>query len=193
MQWLIDIVVERVLLELETNGATLASLHLKGNTTVDLNETHDIGTQALHHKNVFARVLRAEFYYNLSGTMGLQFGADFYYFLLATKDRLRIRAPLPFPASARAGLVINNDQEDSDTRICSTTSLYAINLDAANSRTGINTNAPAKDLDVNGDISIQAGGGDYYSNDGSQGFTGTFTEHTGKTVTVKNGIITNVV
>jgi len=59
-------------------------------------------------------------------------------------------------------------------------------------RVGIGTSAPAKMLDVNGDISLEAGAGDYYSNDGSQGYTGTFTEHTGKTVTCKNGLVTAV-
>lgn len=34
--------------------------------------------------------------------------------------------------------------------------------------------------------------GDYYSNDGTQGWTGTFTNGDGDTVTVKNGIITDV-
>jgi len=57
---------------------------------------------------------------------------------------------------------------------------------------GIGTTTPSKKLDVNGDISLEAGSGDYYSNDGSQGWTGTFTNGDGDTVTVKNGIITDV-
>lgn len=57
---------------------------------------------------------------------------------------------------------------------------------------GILTSSPSKTLDVNGDISLEAGSGDYYSNDGSQGWTGTFTNGDGDTVTVKNGIITDV-
>ncbi len=53
---------------------------------------------------------------------------------------------------------------------------------------GIGTATPSKKLDVNGDISLEAGSGDYYSNDGSQGFTGTgaYTNFT-----IKNGIITD--
>jgi hypothetical protein len=57
---------------------------------------------------------------------------------------------------------------------------------------GIGTTAPSKKLDVNGDISLESGSGDYYSNDGSQGWTGTFINGDGDTVTVKNGIITDV-
>lgn len=58
---------------------------------------------------------------------------------------------------------------------------------------GIGTSSPSYALDVNGDISLEAGSGNYYSNDGSQGWSGTFTNGDGATVTVKNGIITNVV
>ena len=47
-------------------------------------------------------------------------------------------------------------------------------------------------LDVNRDIGLEAGSGDYYSNDASQGWTGSFTNGDGDTVTVKNGIITDV-
>lgn len=57
---------------------------------------------------------------------------------------------------------------------------------------GIGTATPNKKLDVNGDISLEAGSGDYYSNDGSQGWSGTFTNADADTVTVKNGIITDV-
>lgn len=57
---------------------------------------------------------------------------------------------------------------------------------------GIGTATPAKELDVNGDISLEAGSGDYYSNDGSQGWSGTFNNADGDVVTVKNGIITAV-
>lgn len=57
---------------------------------------------------------------------------------------------------------------------------------------GVGTASPSKKVDVDGDISLEAGSGDYYSNDGSQGWTGTFTNGDGDTVTVKNGIITDV-
>lgn len=57
---------------------------------------------------------------------------------------------------------------------------------------GIGTTSPSKELDVDGDISLEAGSGDYYSNDGSQGWTGTFTNGDSDIVTVKNGIITDV-
>jgi hypothetical protein len=57
---------------------------------------------------------------------------------------------------------------------------------------GIGTETPSKTLDVAGDISLEAGSGNYYSNDGSQGWTGTFTNGDGDTVTVKNGIITDI-
>ena len=57
---------------------------------------------------------------------------------------------------------------------------------------GIGTDSPSKKLDVNGDISLESGSGSYYSSDGSQGWTGSFTNGDGNTVTVKDGIITNV-
>lgn len=59
-------------------------------------------------------------------------------------------------------------------------------------RVGIGTSTPAKMLDVAGDITLESGSGDYYSNDGSQGWSGTFLDQTTQTVTVKNGIITSV-
>lgn len=66
----------------------------------------------------------------------------------------------------------------------------AMTILRSNGYVGINDTTPSYQLDVNGDIRTQ---GDFRSADGSQGWTGTFTEHTGKTVTVKNGIITSVV
>lgn len=57
---------------------------------------------------------------------------------------------------------------------------------------GIGTKTPARMLDVAGDITLESGSGDYYSNDGSQGWTGTFLNGDGDTVTVKNGIVTGV-
>lgn len=56
-------------------------------------------------------------------------------------------------------------------------------------RVGVATASPSCTLDVNGDIRTR---GDYYSSDNSQGWTGTFTNGGGDTVTVKNGIITDV-
>lgn len=70
-----------------------------------------------------------------------------------------------------------------------------LNMHMFISRTGevsIGHGSPAKTFDVKGDITLEAGSGDYYSNDGSQGWTGTFTNGDGDTVTVKNGIITDV-
>ncbi|MBT8491120.1 MAG: hypothetical protein KJN62_08720, partial [Deltaproteobacteria bacterium] len=83
-----------------------------------------------------------------------------------------------------------------------------------NGKLGINTADPSKELDVNGDISLEAGSGDFYSNDGTQGLTDTFSclgyylvdengdnigDENGNvivseefTVTVKNGIVTGV-
>ena len=54
-------------------------------------------------------------------------------------------------------------------------------------KVGIKVNNPARELDVNGDITLESGSGDYYSNDGSQGFTGTGAY---TSFTIKNGIIT---
>ena len=42
------------------------------------------------------------------------------------------------------------------------------------------------------DISLESGSGDFISRDGSTGFTGTFESLAGDTVTVKNGIITDI-
>jgi len=60
--------------------------------------------------------------------------------------------------------------------------------DYANDSIGIGLSNPAYTFDVDGAIH----GTDYYSSDGSLGWTGTFTNGDGKTVTVKNGLITGV-
>ncbi len=65
-------------------------------------------------------------------------------------------------------------------------------VDQSNGNVGIGTTNPTRTLTVNGDISLEAGSGSYYSSDGSQGWTGTFTNGDGDTVTVKDGIITDV-
>lgn len=59
---------------------------------------------------------------------------------------------------------------------------------ATNGRIGIQDTAPAQTLDVNGTINAISG---YYSND-LQGWSGTFTNGDGNTVTVTGGIITDV-
>lgn len=51
-------------------------------------------------------------------------------------------------------------------------------------RVGIGTSTPSKTLDVDGDISLEAGSGDYYSNDGSQGWTGSCIN-----ASYKNGLV----
>jgi hypothetical protein len=53
---------------------------------------------------------------------------------------------------------------------------------------GIGTTTPSEKLDVNGAIKAT----DYKSSDGSVGADGSFTTVDGKTVTVKNGLITNI-
>ncbi len=57
---------------------------------------------------------------------------------------------------------------------------------------GIGTTAPAKVLDVNGDISLEAGNGSYYSSDGSQGITTNYVIQVGATLVIKDGVITEV-
>jgi ethanolamine utilization microcompartment shell protein EutS len=57
---------------------------------------------------------------------------------------------------------------------------------------GIGTNTPSDALDVKGNISLKAGNGTYKAHDGSSGITTTITTAllVGKTITVKDGIIT---
>ncbi|MFW6119405.1 MAG: hypothetical protein ACOC80_00665 [Petrotogales bacterium] len=65
------------------------------------------------------------------------------------------------------------------------------NTDDAENRVGINLGSstrPAYTLDVGGDIKAES----YKSSDGSEGWTGSFTNGDGDTVTIKNGLITNV-
>ena len=93
---------------------------------------------------------------------------------------------------ASSEIWINDDGNDYDFRVESDTNTNMLFVDASTDRVGIGTNNPSKTLDVNGDISLEAGSGSYYSSDGSQGWTGTFTNGDGDTVTVKDGIITGV-
>lgn len=57
---------------------------------------------------------------------------------------------------------------------------------------GVGTDTPSGALDVNGDITLEAGDGAYKSSDGSSGWSGTFSNGDGNTVTVKDGLITDV-
>jgi len=99
--------------------------------------------------------------------------------------------------NVKGGARFNDDGQDVDFRIEGNTDENLFFADASTDRVGIGTSRPAKKLDVNGDITLVSGSGDYYSNDGSQGWTGSFiVEHAmsaNQTVTVKNGLITNVV
>jgi hypothetical protein len=84
--------------------------------------------------------------------------------------------------------VFNMTGTDSDFQIKGDTDDNNFYSDAGADRIGIGTNTPAKKLDVNGDISLEAGSGTYYSNDGTAGlasFSGAVTN-----ITVKNGLIT---
>jgi len=92
-----------------------------------------------------------------------------------------------------ANQVINESGGDYDLRIEGDTDSYLFFLNAGTGRIGIGQSNPSYKLDVAGDI--RCGGGNYYSSDGSQGFSGTQIVNPGpsqKTMTVKNGIITDI-
>lgn len=57
---------------------------------------------------------------------------------------------------------------------------------------GVGTDTPGAELDVNGDITLEAGDGAYRSSAGNSGWSGNFTNGDGATVTVEDGIITDV-
>lgn len=61
-----------------------------------------------------------------------------------------------------------------------------------NPKIGVGTDAPSAAVDVNGDITLESGEGSYKSSDGSSGWGGTFANGDGNTVTVKDGLITDV-
>jgi hypothetical protein len=56
---------------------------------------------------------------------------------------------------------------------------------------GVGTQTPAKNFDVKGNISLEAGSGSYYSSDGSQGITQSETSVTDFDIVIKDGIITS--
>lgn len=88
-------------------------------------------------------------------------------------------------------VIFNEDSTDSDFRVESNQSENMLFVDASTDRVGIGTATPGYTLDVNGAIH----GNDYYSGDGSQGWTGTFSLedlNAGAVVTVKDGLITDV-
>jgi len=90
--------------------------------------------------------------------------------------------------SYRTETVFNEPSNNIDFRVESDTNTHMLFVDAGLDRVGIGTGSPGYTLDVNGAIH----GNDYYSGDGSQGWTGTFTNGDGATVTVKDGLITDV-
>ncbi|MFC1621547.1 hypothetical protein ACFL2G_04505 [Candidatus Omnitrophota bacterium] len=82
------------------------------------------------------------------------------------------------PSSLNNGFSIWGGTEGSeDYRLCI----------RSNGDVGIGTTGPASKLDVDGDVNAVS-----YSTGGTSGASGTFTTLDGKTVTVTNGIITNI-
>lgn len=98
-----------------------------------------------------------------------------------TRVGLKIAAipdPGAFTGTTEAGIWFNSDSGDARDGIS-----WGASLDTNLYRSAANM--------LKTDDSFQVGG-DYYSADGSQGFTGSWTNAGGDTVTVKNGIITDV-
>lgn len=82
-------------------------------------------------------------------------------------------------------VVINESGKDTNFRVESDGNANMIFVDAGTNKVGIGKNSPATELEVNGTIS-----GSTLS--ASDGWSGTFTNGDGDTVTVTDGIITNV-
>lgn len=90
--------------------------------------------------------------------------------------------------TALGGAVFNESGTDADVRIEGDTDINNFFSDASTDRIGIGKNNPAYKLDVTGEINSTAG----YRINGTAGASGTFTTVDGKTVTVTNGIITQI-
>lgn len=184
-----------------TTGTTIGTLTFAdGGSITDSGGTIDFGDEYLKTSNTLqGNVFYGNYYYHspADSDTGIVFGDNLFYFVAAGSTTLSILQGSAGP-QFKPGVTVNEDQDTNcDFLVKGDTDVDLFRVDTSADKVGVGTKTPSKKLDVDGDISLEAGSGNYYSNDGSQGLSATYTFGGGgsgdiASMTFKNGILTAV-
>lgn len=184
----------------KNNPAEKLDVNSSGNTRILVQSSNDAGypglaikksTQEWRINTDSGRNVRFE---DVTGGSVIPFlieqGAGSNTLVVDTNSRVGIGTASPGKTlDVRGDVVFNEAGGDYDFRVEGDTDANLLFTDASTDRVGIGTSTPAETLDVNGTIK----GTGYKSSDGSAGVSGSFTSADGKTITVKDGLITAIV